>query len=80
MLTPVIVVDATVCATLTVPVHIPVVHGFGERVTMVVPKVTPVPVITMPIASEPDATAVVANVVDAVVTEPVTLAVLPEQK
>jgi hypothetical protein len=67
----VIAVDATVCATLTVPVHTPVVHGFGERVTIVVPKVTPVPEITIPIASLPDATAVVANVVDATAIEPV---------
>ena len=54
---------------LTVPVHEPVVHGFGESVKIVVPAVTPEPLITMPTASEPDATAVIESAV--VVIEPV---------
>jgi len=64
-------VDARVCEELTVPVQTPVVHGFGESVTRVVP-VKP-PEMTIPIVSEPDATAVVANVIDDVLIEPVTI-------
>jgi hypothetical protein len=55
--TPVSAVDVTVCDALTVPVHAPAVHGFGESVRMVVPAATPAPAMTMPTASEPDVTA-----------------------
>ena len=61
--------EPTVCEELTVPVQIPVVHGFGESVTIVVPANPPE--MTIPIVSEPDVTAVVAN--DKVLIEPVTI-------
>ena len=50
-------VDVTVCDALTVPVHVEM-QGFVVSVRMVVPVVTPAPVMTMPTEREPDATAV----------------------
>ncbi len=67
--TPVSVVLDTVCDALTVPVHDPDVHGLGESVRTVVPATTPEPEMTMPTASEPDATAEIVSAVPAI--EPV---------
>jgi len=69
--TPVSVVDDTTCdAPVTVPVHDPDVHGFGDSVRMAVPVATPAPVMTMPTEREPDATAVTDSALP--VMEPVT--------
>ena len=55
---PYMVRDATVCETLTVPVHVAAVHGLGESVRMVVPAATPAPERICPTTSRPDAIAV----------------------
>jgi hypothetical protein len=55
-------VDVTVCDALTVPVHVEV-QGFVESVRMVVPSVTPAPVMTIPTEREPDAVAVMVSAV-----------------
>lgn len=47
--TPVSVVDDTTCdPPVTVPVHDPDAHGFGDSVRIAVPLATPAPVMTMP--------------------------------
>jgi hypothetical protein len=57
-------VDVTVCDALTVPVHVEV-QGLVVSVRMVVPVVTPAPVMTMPTEREPDAVAVMVSAVPA---------------
>jgi len=57
-------VDVTVCDALTVPVHVEM-QGFVVSVRMVVPVVTPAPVMTMPTEREPDAVAVMVSAVPA---------------
>ncbi len=54
---PNIALEPTVCDTLTVPVQLPDVHGFGDSAVMVVPAATPAPEMTCPMTSRPDATA-----------------------
>ena len=76
--TAAIVVDVTVCVVLTVPVHAPVVHGFGEMVATNVPAVTPRPAIIEPTPSEPVVIAETVSVVVAI--EPVKTAATPLQK
>ena len=69
--TPVSVVDDTTCdPPVTVPVHEPDAHGFGDSVRIAVPLATPAPVMTMPMEREPDATAVTDSALP--VMEPVT--------
>ena len=64
--TPVSVVDDTTCdPPVTVPVHDPDAHGFGDSVRIAVPLATPVPVMTMPTEREPDAVAVMVSAVPA---------------
>ena len=74
------VVEVTVCATLTVPVHEPVVQGLGEMDTMNVPAVTPVPAINIPTSSEPVVKAEIESAVEAAETDPVNTAATPLQK
>ena len=69
--TPVSVVDDTTCdPPVTVPVHDPDAHGFGDSVRIAVPLATPAPVMTMPMEREPDATEVTDSALP--VMEPVT--------
>jgi len=74
------VVETTVCATLTVPVHAPVVQGLGETATMNVPGVTPVPAIIIPTSSEPAVMAEIESAVEAAEIDPVNTAATPLQK
>jgi hypothetical protein len=70
----------TACETLTVPVHVAAVHGFGESVRMVVPAATPAPEMTMTTASEPDVTAEMESAVPAIAPVATPVAVPAGQK